>query len=370
MNKTKDLLVKIRTAAREGKLSVDNIPIADIKQCVYAEIELNQNTITEEQYSRIMDSFERLCANVSEEEQDIGKVLLLLDAMILCIDMLSDVVYMLANREYWEFKHQNELDNPQVQEIIDYIDKKHKISLLSYDFVEEYSDLPVELYIDEDCQMIFTPYKGRRMYFPRSWDVEKITKYFRSLIAEQDKRSPHCYSRLGYEVNEGDVVADVGAAEGIFTLDIIDIARKVYLIEADREWIEALQQTFRDDGDKVQIIYGFADCVDEGDRVTLDSLFSEKINYIKMDIEGYEKQALQGAKRLLSECDNLKCAICAYHCKGDEEWLLAHLQQYGFVTDVSDGFMCPDWTVEAYLEAELRRGVVFGKKVQHTEGIS
>ena len=55
-------------------------------------------------------------------------------------------------------------------------------------------------------------------------------------------------------------------------------------------------------------------------------------------------------------------AICSYHCKEDEVWIRNYLKKYGFVTDVSDGFICPDWTVEAYLEAELRRGIVFGKK--------
>lgn len=362
MNKTKDLLWKIRTAIAEGKLQIEDVPIADIKQSVHYEIELSRNTVTHSQYRRIKDSFQRLCADVSEEESDVDKIILMLDAMILCIDMLSDVIHTLANREYWEYKHQDELENPEVQEIIDYIDRHHKINLLNYDFVDEYNELPVFVYFDESCQMFYVPYKGRKMYFPGAWDEDKIVQYYRSVIAEQDERSPHCYNKCEYSVETGDVVVDVGAAEGIFALDIIDIASKVYLVEADEEWMEALRQTFREDAEKVQIIYGFADCVTEGDRVSLDSLFSEEINYIKMDIEGSEKSALQGAERLLNECENIKCAICSYHCKEDEEWITNYLQAHGFVTDMSDGFMCPDWTVESYLEAELRRGIVFGKK--------
>lgn len=367
MNKTKELLWKIRTAAANGKLPVENIPIADIKQCVSAEIEVYRNTVMESQYIRILESYERLNRDISEEECEITKVILWLDAMILCVDMLSDTIYALADRAYWEYKHRNRLQDPQVQEIINYIDKKHRVGLLNYDFVDDYRKQPVELYLDEDCQMLYIPYKGRRMYFPRSWDEEKAVQYFRSLLAEQDERSPHCYRHNGYDVREGDVVADVGAAEGIFTLDVIDIAKKVYLIEADGEWLEALRQTFRNDSDKVQILYGFADCVAEGDRVTLDSLFTEEINYIKMDIEGYEKPALQGADRLLTNCEDIRCAICAYHCREDEEWISDYLQKHGFMTDVSEGYMCPDWTVEAYLEAELRRGIVFGKKEKKHE---
>ncbi len=362
MDKTKELLMKIRTAAAEGKLPTENIPIADIKQCVSAEIEVYRNTVTESQYLSILESYERVSADITEEECEKPKVILWLDAMLLCLDMLSDAIYTLANREYWEYKHRHHLQDPQIQEIINYIDKKHRVSLLNYGFVDDYMKQPVESYLDEDCQMLYIPYKGRRMYFPRSWDEERSIQYFRSLLAEQDVRSPHCYRHNGYGVKEGDVVVDVGAAEGIFTLDIIDIAGKVYLLEADKEWLEALRQTFQKDGEKVQIIYGFADCIAEGDRVTLNSLFTKEINYIKMDIEGYEKAALQGADRLLTDCENLRCAICAYHCREDEEWIRNYLQRYGFVTDVSEGYMCPDWTVEAYLEAELRRGIVFGKK--------
>ncbi len=361
MSKTKELLEKIRNAVVNGQLTAESIPIEDIKNSVYFEIELHRNTMAGEQYSHVVATFKRLCANIMEWEQNIGKILLFLDAMILCTDMLSEIIYTLANRQYWELKHIDELDNPEVRKVIDYIDRKHKISLLNYDFVEEYSKLPVEVDFDEGCQMLYVPYKGRKMYFPRNWDTEKVADYYRSVIAEQDKRSPHCYDYEGYKVAYGDIVVDVGAAEGIFALDVVDMAKKVYLIEADDEWVDALQQTFKADIEKVQIINAFVDSVTEGNRVTLDSLFDE-VNYIKMDIEGYEKQALLGAKGLLQRNTGIKCAICAYHCKEDESWIKSFLGDFGFDTNVSEGYICPDWTVEAYLEAQLRRGIVFGKK--------
>lgn len=361
MDKTKELLLKIRTAIESGKLTAMEVPLEDMKQCVYAEIELYRNMVTESKYLNILESYKRLCANVAEGEWDTTKIIILLDAMLLCLDSLSDTVRALADREYWEYKHSDKLSDPHVQEIISYIDKNQRVSLLNYDFMDEYKNLEVELYLDEECQMIYAPYKGKKMYFPRSWDGTKIVQYYCSVIAEQDVRSPHCYRHTGYMVKPGDVIVDVGAAEGIFALDVIDIASKIYLIEADMEWIEALQQTFREE-EKVQIIYGFADAVAEGDRVTLDSLFADGVDYIKMDIEGYEKPALLGAERLMRESQNLTCAICSYHCKEDEEWIRNYLQKYGFTIEVSAGYICPDWTVEAYLEAELRRGVVFGKK--------
>lgn len=117
-------------------------------------------------------------------------------------------------------------------------------------------------------------------------------------------------------------MVDVGAAEGIFALDVIEMAGKIYLIEADEMWVEALRQTFRDYEDKVQIICGFLDSVSEGNRVSMDEIFEEEeINYIKMDIEGYEKPALLGAENTLRKSENLRCAICVYHCREDENGL-------------------------------------------------
>lgn len=288
---------------------------------------------------------------------------MLIDALILCVDMISPVIYKLINGDYWRYKHQKDADNPEIAEIIEYIDKEHEISPISYGYVKEYDEYPVEICFDRDCGMCYVPYKGRRMFFPINWDEKRIADYYRTILIEQDIRSPHCYHSEACGVKDGDVVVDVGAAEGIFSLDCIDKVSKIYLIEADEDWIEALKQTFRDDGEKVQIIYGFLDSFQRDGHVSLDGLFGqEEINYIKMDIEGAEQAALAGAGKVLEKGKNLRCAICTYHCSGDEKNIRDILERYGFVTETSRGYMCPIWTMEAYLDAEIRRGLVFGRK--------
>lgn len=363
MNQTKSLLLKIRSAIADGRLSGKQVPIADMKQCVYQELQVNRSTFTGQQYAEVLDQFDSMCGNISEDEEDKGKLLLLTDALILCTDMISQAVYALANRDYWLYKHGQEADNPEVGGIIAYIDRERRIDLISYDFVKEYRKLLVEVCLDETCGMRFVRYKGRKMYFPGSWDEEKISNYYRSVIMEQDERSPHCYGHVSYGVKEGDTVVDAGAAEGIFSLDCIDRAARLYLIEADPEWIEALEQTFREDRDKVRIIYGFLDSFHDGDHVSIDTLFEgEEVHYIKMDIEGAEKAALAGASETLERCRDIRCAICSYHCREDEQSIRSTLENYGFTVETSRGYMCPDWTMEAYLDAELRRGIVFGRK--------
>ncbi len=363
MNQTKSLLLKIRSAIEDGRLSGKQVPIADMKQCVYQELQVNRGTFTERQYMEVLERFETMCGNIPEDMADKGKLLLLTDALLLCTDMISQTVYALANRDYWLYKHGQEAENGEIGGIIDYIDRERRIDLISYDFVKEYRNLPVAVCVDESCDMRFVLYKGRKMYFPRRWNEEKIVNYYRTVVMEQDRRSPHCYAHASHGVGEGDIVVDAGAAEGIFSLDCIDRASRLYLIEADPEWIEALEQTFREERGKVQIIYGFLDSFHDGIHVNLDTLFDkEEIHYLKMDIEGAEKAALAGALRTLDRCGNIRCAICSYHCREDEQSIRDTLESHGFTVETSRGYMCPDWTMEAYLNAELRRGIVFGRK--------
>jgi len=363
MGQTKELLVKIRDAVVDGRLPAENVPIEDMKQCVYAQLQVNRSTFTQQQYAEVLDRFQIMCADVAEGEADKGRILLLMDALILCTDMISQAVYQLANRDYWRYKYGLRADEPEIAGIIDYIDREKRIDLISYDFVKEYQALPVAVYLDEACGMRYVPYKGRRMFFPRGWDEEKIVSYYRSVVMEQDIRSPHCYDNEACGVRKGDIVVDAGAAEGIFSLDYMDRAGMLYLIEADPEWVEALEQTFKEDRDKVRIIYGFLDRYHDGSHVSIDALFEGKeLNYIKMDIEGAEQSALAGAAKTLESGKNIRCAVCSYHCREDEESIRSTLESHGFTVETSRGYMCPDWTMEAYLEAQLRRGIVFGRK--------
>ena len=91
MNKTRELVWKIREAVVDGRMAVRELPVEDIVHCVYTELELYQNTISQTQYLNILESFQRLQGSICEE-MDLSKSLLWLDAMLLCLDMLSDTI--------------------------------------------------------------------------------------------------------------------------------------------------------------------------------------------------------------------------------------------------------------------------------------
>ena len=199
-----------------------------------------------------------------------------------------------------------------------------------YVFRKEYDDLDIDVYQDErnGLRYVLTP-KGRRLYFRRDMEPSRIDRMYRSLLMEQDVRSPHCYIENHDEIR-GRVLADVGCAEGIFSLDVIDCVRHVYLFECDPGWYEALQATFAPWAEKVTFVRKFVGCMDSESTVRLDTIFGQEDPagmFIKMDIEGAECMALAGAERLFS-CRGLEFAVCAYH-NNDTVAVPARLDELG-----------------------------------------
>lgn len=165
-------------------------------------------------------------------------------------------------------------------------------------------------------------FEGKRMYLSKKFDGyiwRDKECYVSDIWQEQDLNSPHRYEDGQVSVLEGDVLVDAGVCEGNFALHHIDKVKKVYLIECDEDWIEALRLTFEPYKEKVVFCNKFLSSFDSADSIRLDSLISEPIDFLKMDIEGEEINALLGGERLLLQSENARCAICTYHKHGDEE---------------------------------------------------
>lgn len=362
-SETRDLLIKIRQLVDEGKLQASDVPVDDIKASVELEVASNESTFLPEQFLQVMDSYRHLCGLIRPDEVDSERIRVFLDGMIICLSTVSQAVRSLANRDFFLKMHPEATNNPDMLEVINEIDKRRDIRLINYSFMDEYDSFPCDTGFDDDVEMFYVIHKGRRMYFPRGWDRRRAEDYYRSLIGEQDERSPHCYKMEGYGVRLGDVILDVGAAEGIFALDHIEEAKKIYLFDAEDDWIEALKRTFENYRDKIEIIKGYVGNKTGDGNVSIDSVLQgQKVNYIKMDIEGFERDALLGAEKVMTDSSDITCAICAYHCKGDAEWITSFLQKLEFETTHSKGYMSPDWSYESRLCAALRRGVIFGRR--------
>jgi FkbM family methyltransferase len=157
-----------------------------------------------------------------------------------------------------------------------------------------------------------------------------------ALVFNLAEQATKVYGEGSYGVQPRDVVLDCGANVGAFTREALsDGARLVVAIEPAPENIECLRRNFADEIVKGQVIvvpkgvwnkddvltlrvdannsardsfvgsYGPALSEVKVPLVTIDELFAElkldRVDFIKLDIEGAEKQALAGANNTLAK---------------------------------------------------------------------
>ena len=155
----------------------------------------------------------------------------------------------------------------------------------------------------------------------------------------QEQYFPKDIIKLGSE----EVFCDVGAFNGDTTKEFLEVTKgnygKIYCFEPDKKacmdlinsiksknHIEIIQKGAWDVRDSLYMEedskHGTSKVADVGnyiiDLAPIDECIQEgeKITYIKMDIEGAEVRALQGARRII--CENKpKLAICVYHKNED-----------------------------------------------------
>lgn len=249
----------------------------------------------------------------------------------------------------------------QIREIVDYVEN-HDLAVFNYPFAEKYCHIEADIEFDKEANMFYVWHNGFRMYMARRFDTEeKVLRYYRSILVEQDELSPHRYLDNTFSVSDGDIVVDVGTGEGNFALEVLDKASKIYMIEVEDDWIEALRYTFADYLDKIVIIQGYASDHTDGNMIALDDVIKEKVNFIKMDVEGWEAKALAGAGHIMEVSANLKCVVCAYHNNEDEKLICDIATKYGYEAMVTKGYMYfhfPDDEEQQYSNPVLRRGIV------------
>lgn len=187
----------------------------------------------------------------------------------------------------------------EIREVMSYVAKSGRMEMINYPFMEQYKTYSCAVKKDKQCGLFYVNYYGRRMYFSREYfSAGRCLEYLRSILSEQDKNSPHRYLSDGFDVTDGSVVVDAGAAEGNFSLGIIDRVSKLVLVECDKDWIAALERTFAKEisEGKVVIVPKMLGNKNTKKEVTLDALYEEygKIDFLKMDIEGGEEKALRG----------------------------------------------------------------------------
>ena len=255
----------------------------------------------------------------------------------------------------------------EIQQALNYL-KTNPIAIFPYDFQNEYHAEDIEVFDDREKGMCYVLQDGKRLYFKKRWGKRKIRDLYNLLKKEQDIRSPHRYLTDEFRFEEGEVLVDVGAAEGNLALSVVEKASKIILFEANKDWIAPLKATFEPWKDKVTIVQKFVSDVTNETNATLDeslSLDGSSV-FLKIDVEGAESRLLEGAKRILSTHSPLKVAICTYHKQNDEKEFTKLLSTYGFRTSHSDGYML--FYFDKKLKAPyFRRGLIRAVKMNESE---
>ena len=232
---------------------------------------------------------------------------------------------------------------------------RYGLTSYPYPYMLEYKNKKVVVERDELLNLPFVNHRDKPLYFPEFYTTEKVIKDYRALLTEQDERAAHRYVRSYAELKDR-VLLDVGAAEGIFSLDTIELTDHVILIECLEHWQKPLQATFAKWASKVTLIKKFVGNKSAGDFVTIDEILSNKKKenlFIKMDIEGAERMALEGASFTLRTGKNIQLSVCTYHRVGDPEYMKNLLSGFGYSTEFSEGLM--------YWNKRVSKGVIRSK---------
>ncbi len=219
---------------------------------------------------------------------------------------------------------------------------KHGLTCYPFEASLLYKDREVDVFHDKNSGLPYVLHNRKKLFFPLKYAAENVRETYRSLLLEQDLTSPHRYVE-DYTELKGRVLLDLGAAEGIFSLETIDLTKKVYLFECEDHWIEALEATFSPWKDKVCILKGYIGNSDVANTLSLDSIFSNQEDvplFIKMDIEGAEQDALHGSRNLLNRLSDVHLAVCTYHKEEDAEVIPSLLSEWGYEVSFTEGYLC------------------------------
>jgi FkbM family methyltransferase len=174
-----------------------------------------------------------------------------------------------------------------------------------------------------------------KLFWPKSLPLFDLYKVVTKCFYKDDY---HFYEVPETCVAQNDVVLDCGAAEGIFSLSVLERAQYIVAFEPLPLFIKSMQKTFAQHKSKVSIQpFGLSDV--EGNaflsgtslygtvvndtvkgnipiKITTIDKWSEqsglRVNFIKGDLESFEYKVLQGGAETI-ERDKPKIAMTVYH---------------------------------------------------------
>lgn len=231
---------------------------------------------------------------------------------------------------------------------INYLKKIGYITIFPYERIKSLPEIKATF--DPEYKLPYILHESnKKLYFPKKYNLEQTKEKYRDYYENENilgggftEKAPHQYQSDNVRVKKNDIVLDIGSAEAIFSLSIIDEAKKVYIFEMDNDWIEPLQATFKPYKDKVTIVNKKVSNVNSDCEIRLDTLLlsePEQGLFIKIDIEGSEYEVIKENESLLKSNFDIRISCCTYHKQDDAGLIEKILIENGFQIEYSDGYM-------------------------------
>jgi len=183
------------------------------------------------------------------------------------------------------------------------------------------------------------------LYWPKLYHTAGIYQVVSETFDSEDW---HYYQKYTM-VENGEVLLDIGAAEGLFALTVAERCKQIILVEPNISFVRSLQKSFAWMGARVDIFNvavgdssgtvsfdqdslrgGVSTAGSSGVSVKLtridDFIGSDvKVTFLKADIEGFELDMLKGARNLI-ERDRPKIAVTTYHLQNDADEIISFVK--------------------------------------------
>lgn len=208
---------------------------------------------------------------------------------------------------------------------------------------------------------------GKRVFFPKSIAAHRVSGAYDELVRVEGivgkASSPHSYQDCEHMVEPNDVILDIGCAEALFALDNVEKASKVYLFESLKDWRKPLSLTFAPYKSKTVIVNKLVADKTTRKTTTIADVVQECGSpdskfFVKMDIEGCEREVLKGNADFFRN-NKVKLSCCCYHRQDDAVVIEKLLKDMGYSTRFSNGYMLTPMNGIHY--PYFRRGVIYAR---------
>ena len=234
----------------------------------------------------------------------------------------------MANLNYKNFKNYYKTsNNKDIIEAIQNLSMNNKLMIPFNNYIKKTKE--VILSFDKDgYPYIF--YLDFKVYFPLNYSYQDILGSLNTHMIEQSNGSPHQYYVNPIKKQKTAIL--IGASDGFFAIDILNMFENIILIESDIAWIEPLSRTFNSYKSKINILNQYISNQTTTFTITLDDLFSNNnlsIDYIQADVEGAALSLLNGAKNILLN-QQPTLSIACYHTQDEAEKLSLFLSSFNY----------------------------------------